>query len=255
MTRFLTIASCFAFAVASAQVRAVPVTFDDVNAFRAFNEADGKELKGIETFEEAVIDSGQKITLYDPLTSGVPNPPGSPQGFPNGIAEGNLIIQSNITPGPTPPAPNPDPGNPLALYVIGPGFIDSNSVKVGEDQFLNGVWASVDLIFTEPNHTGVGFWLSRFRDFPNGGWTISVYDKNDMVLGVFGVPAPTGPEPNKVFWGVWADPSIGRINIFDNAGPAPDAIDDIEMWVPEPATLLLLAGGAGLILRQRRWGG
>jgi len=199
------------------------IPFFDQQAFRAYNESQGKFTKGIETFEEAVIAPGGKNCFPDPLG---PDPSAD---FPTGLEQKNLIIQTNLTPGPDPPLPNPS-GDPCALYAIGGGFIGSNSVKVGEDLFLQNIHASIDLIFTEPNHTGIGFRLSRFIGFPPGGWHITVYDKGNMIIGVFDVPQPAGAEPFKEFFGISCTTSIGRINIFDMAGPAPDAIDDIEMW-------------------------
>ncbi|MBI4546959.1 MAG: hypothetical protein HY707_03205, partial [Ignavibacteriae bacterium] len=209
--------------------------FDQVE-FVHFNVSHGKKIKGIETFEEAVIDSFGKNCFPDPLG---PNPN---KNFPNGLEQGNILIQTNITPGPNPPDPNPSTDD-CALFVIGPGFIGSNSKKVGEDLFLFNQQASLDLIFTEPNHTGVGFWLSRFDGFPTGGWHITVYDKANQVMGKFDVPSPPANEPTKTFFGVWCEKTIGRINIFDDARdsvgnlvPAPDAIDDIEMWRENPPT-------------------
>ena len=202
--------------------------FFDKISFEAFNQAHGKFLKGIETFEESNIADLGKQFLPAPLTGNVPNLVGG-IGFPDGLAEKNLIIQDNITPGPNPPTPNPS-GSPVALYVIGAGFIGSNSKKVGEDlEVLQGIETSTDLIFTEPNHTGVGFELSHFDGFGNGDWHITVYDKNDVEIGKFIVPDTGFNEPSKAFFGIWCSPSIGRINIWD-AGIIPDAIDNIQMW-------------------------
>jgi hypothetical protein len=204
--------------------------FLDKDQFEAFNCADGKRLKGIETFEESNIPPLGKVPLPAPLQGNVPNVDPAGIGFPDGLTEKNIIILDNIFPGPNPPVISPS-GSPFALYVIGEGFIGSNSKKIGEDLFLNGIHASLDLIFTEPNHTGVGFELSRFDGFPIAGWHITVYDKQDVPMGKFLVPPPSQPEPSKSFFGVWCPNTIGRINIFDEAGPAPDAIDNIQMYV------------------------
>ena len=141
-------------------------------------------------------------------------------------------------------------GSQLALFVIGQGFLGSNSKKIGEDlEILKGIEASLDLIFTEPNHTGIGFELSQFEGFgPPGDWHITIYDKSDEIIGKFILPPAI--EPAKNFFGVWSSDTIGRINIWDE-GLIPDAIDNIQMWVPAPGTLALL-GLAGLAGRRRR---
>jgi len=247
----ITITAALTFAIASSAL-AAPIYFNDPITFHEFNIAEGKILKGIETFEESNINPGGKQILPAPFCPGVPNvDPTTGYGFPDGLVEDNICVVDNITPGPSPATVNPS-NAAQALYVIGPGFIGSNSKKVGEDLFLFGIQASIDLIFNpEDNHTGVGFWLSRFDGFPNAGWTITTYDKNDNILGVATIPGPGAVEPSKQFFGVWVDPSIGRINIWDPE-IAPDAIDDIEMWTPEPSSLALLPLGALALLRRRR---
>jgi hypothetical protein len=219
-------------APAQAGAGGICIEFLDQAEFENYCIEHGKLLKGIEDFEEAVVQFQDKIPLFDFLQCGVPNPgPGGP-GFPNGINECNIILQSNIFPGPNPPAPEPH-GGPTALYVVGPGFIGANSAKVGEDLFLQQIHASLDLIFTEPNHTGIGFDLSRYEGYLLAGWHISVYDTTDVEIGKFFVPPPPAPEPAKFFWGIWCDVPIGRINIWDEAGPEPDAIDNIQMWMED----------------------
>ena len=105
--------------------------------FDAFNQSDGKTLKGIEDFEESDVGLGQKFAIPAPLQGGVASP-----GFPNGLTQGNLTIQDNITPGPSPALLNPS-GDPQALFVVGQGFIGANSTKVGEDiETLLGMEAS-----------------------------------------------------------------------------------------------------------------
>jgi hypothetical protein len=213
---------------ASAQCQ---VFFDEV-AFHDFILAQGKMLKGIETFEESNIPDFSKQPFPAPLEGNVPNTVGG-IGFPEGLLEKNLVIQDNITPGPNPPSTNPS-GSPFALYVLGVGAVGSNSKKVGEDlEVLTAQEASLDLLFTEPNHTAVGFELSHFAGFGNGDWHVTVYDKNDVEIGKFLVPDSGIPEPEKAFFGIWCSTSIGRINIWD-VGLIPDAIDDIEMWLPAP---------------------
>jgi hypothetical protein len=215
------------------------VAFDTAVEFRDWNLAQGKVLKGIEDFEESNIEPTGKQPLPAPFEPGTPNtfPPDDPLGigFPNGLSEDNITIWDNITPGPSPPALNPS-GDDAALYVIGQGFIGANSIKVGEDLEVLGIVedASIDIVFPiADNHTAVGFTLSRFAQFPTGGWVITIYDETDTILGTFDVPAPPGPEPDKSFFGVWCDQAIGRINIWDaSPDPAPEAIDDVQMWFP-----------------------
>jgi len=217
--------------------------FFDEQEFLSYNQSHGKFKKGLETFEEGVVVPGGKNCFPAPLGP-VPS-----SYFPNGLQERNLIIQDNITTGPNPAAPNPS-GNPCALFLIGAGFAGSNSNKVGEDLFLKGIPASLDLIFTEPNHTGVGFRLSRFEGFPTGGWHITIYNKADEPIGKFDVAGPTANEPFKGFFGVWCDQTLGRINIYDQAGVTPDAIDDIWMWEEEPTPVHVTTwGGVKLIYR------
>ncbi|MHC4590151.1 MAG: hypothetical protein ACYTAQ_12685, partial [Planctomycetota bacterium] len=126
----------------------------------------GKLIKGIEDFEESNVPpgAGMKVALPAPLRGNVPNVDAAGFGFPDGLAEKNLIIQDNVFQGPNPPSPDPS-GSPHALYVLGTGApYNANSKKVGEDLFneVPPINASLDLIFTDPNHTGIGFELSRF---------------------------------------------------------------------------------------------
>lgn len=231
LRRFLlaaAIALAAAFMAGTALAQGAPpclTPFFDQLSFDTFCQSHGKFIKGIEDFEEGQIQPGGKNCFPAPLG---PNP--NFPNFPTGLAVRNIIIQDNITPGPS-PIPLQPSGNGCALYIIGQGFIGANSIKVGEDVFLQGINASLDLILTEPAHTGVGFRLSRFQGFPNGGWIVTVYDLLNNIIGIFNVPPPSGTEPLKDFFGVWCDGGIGRVNIWDAAGvPAPDAIDDIELW-------------------------
>lgn len=244
------IVSLAALSCASAAWGQGVVFFTNQQAFHQFNTLDGKFLKGIETFENNNLPPGGKQNLPDPLMGGVPNvSPATGMGFPLGLENDNLVIQANVLPGPHAPFPAPS-GDPFALYVVTPPFLGVPSSMIGEDLFLSGVNASIDLIFTSNDKTGVGFELSRYAGFPMGGWDIAVFDTANNFVGSFIVPPPPGAQPASVFFGVWA-PSIGRINIFDMAGASPEGIDNIEMWVPAPGSLVLL-GLAGLGLRRRR---
>ena len=237
--------------------------FDGKSDFDAAMLAKGKLSKGIEDFEEGEIPDGAKVTLGAPLEGNVPNVnPDFGWGFPNGLTQKNLIIQDNVTLGASPPAPNPS-GNPIALYILGAGFAGSNSKKIGEDmEILKGQEASLDLIFSDDFHTGVGFELSQFSGFGTGDWTVTVYNLAGDVIGTVVVPSAT--EPNKNFVGVSSIEPIGRINIWDE-NIVPDAIDNIQLWVPGvvdgvPAVStwglaalgLLLLVGAKVYYSQRR---
>ncbi len=233
---------------------ATPVQFfTDKLAFENFNQLDGKFLKGVEDFEESTIPAGAKLAFPNSLQNGVPN-----VAFPNGITATNLILQTNTLPGPNAPFPAPGVG-PQDLFATGVGFAGPNSKKVGEDVgILLGVQVSTDLIFSTDDgvKTGVGFELSRYAGFNAGGsgFVISVFDTAGVLAGSFPIPEP-GVEPNKTFLGFWHD-DIGRINIHDNLAPGtqplPEGIDNIQMWVPEPGTLSLLALGGLMLIRRRR---
>jgi len=233
-------------ALTSAEV----IFFNDANAFGINNQIHGKMSKGVEDFEEGTVVGGDKVPFPNPLSHWVSRIP-----FPNGINATNLVIQTNITPTACPPAPNPST-NPAALFAVGPDFHGSNSIKVGEDEFLSGVVASLDLIFTDDNKTAVSFQLARFDSFSRAGWIVCVYDLAGAVIGNLTVAGPEPTEPDKVFFGVWSSVPIGRINIFDNSQfPSPDAVDNIEMFysnIPSPGSMALLGLGAVVALRRRR---
>ncbi|MBK8915725.1 MAG: hypothetical protein IPM64_14215 [Phycisphaerales bacterium] len=232
-------------AIASAEVN----YFTNHAAFTDFSSVAGKVLKGVETFEESLVDQQAKVPFPNSLQHGVPQPT-----FPNGIDATNLIIQTNMTPGPYAPQLNPSP-SPNALWVNGPGFIGSNSVKIGNDDFLDNVYSSLDLIFTSDDKTAIGVDISTYAGFNAGhaGFHIGVFDTNNVLLGTYVMPGMMPTEPAKNFFGVWSPVPIGRLNIwgaFDFAQPF--AVDNIEMWVPEPTTATLLAVASALMLRRRR---
>lgn len=238
-----------AVALASAPAGAEIVFFTDHGEFTQFNQADGKFLKGIETFEESDAPPGSKNPFPNSLQHGVPRPT-----FPNGIDQTNLIIQTNITLGECPPTPNPSTFD-RALWSNGAGFLGSNSIKVGTDEFLNQSFSSLDLIFTTNDKTGVGVDVSTFAGFNQGhaGYVFCVYDQFENILGTYNMGGPTVPEPNKNFFGVWSSTPIGRLNVWGIfAVPQPFAVDNIEMWVPEPNSALLLGLLGVLAARPRR---
>ncbi|QOJ15138.1 MAG: PEP-CTERM sorting domain-containing protein [Planctomycetia bacterium] len=223
--------------------------FTNHAAFTDFVSVAGKQLKGVETFEESLVGAQAKIPFPNSLQHGVPQPT-----FPNGIDATNLIIQTNITPGPFAAQLNPS-ASPNALWVNGPGFLGSNSVKVGTDEFLDGLFSSLDLIFTSHDKTAIGVDISTYPGFNAGhnGFFMAVFDTSNVLLGTFVIPGMTPTEPAKNFFGVWSPVPIGRVNIWGRFDiPQPFAVDNIEMWVPEPTSAALLGTAAALLLRRRR---
>jgi hypothetical protein len=194
--------------------------------FETFNQAEGKQLQGIETFEESNIPPGGKQNLPAPLDQNPNTVFGV--GFPNGLEQQNLVIWDNVTPGPNPPDLNPSRSD-WALYVIGEGFFGARSKKVGGDLFVKMIQESLDLVFPAPQYSGVGLELSWF--FLRAGWHVSIYDALNQTVGLFVFPGPPGPEPETAFFGVWCDAPIGRINVYDDSGPWPNAIDNVQMWM------------------------
>jgi hypothetical protein len=194
--------------------------------FETFNQAEGKQLQGIETFEESNIPPGGKQNLPAPLDQNPNTVFGV--GFLNGLEQQNLVIWDNVTPGPNPPDLNPSRSD-WALYVIGEGFFGARSKKVGGDLFVKMIQESLDLVFSAPQYSGVGLELSWF--FLRAGWHVSIYDALNQTVGLFVFPGPPGPEPETAFFGVWCDAPIGRINVYDDSGPWPNAIDNIQMWM------------------------
>jgi hypothetical protein len=243
--RFGLVAAAFVGVPAMADI----TYFTDHALFTQFNTLDGKYMKFFETFEESTAGVGEKTPFPNSLQHGVPRPT-----FDNGIDATNLIIQTNITPGPGPLLPNPS-ANPQALWVNGPGFLGSNSVKIGSDEFLNGLDSSLDLIFTTHDKTGIGVDVSTYAGFNNGhaGFIFTAFDQFNNVLGSYLMAGATPPEPNKTFFGVWSSTPIARLNVYAIfPQPQPFAVDNIEMWVPAPGAAALLGlGGLGLLRRRR----
>ncbi|TWT44555.1 hypothetical protein RAS1_09700 [Phycisphaerae bacterium RAS1] len=240
----------FAGAVLCASVaRAEVLYFTDHELFMLHNQAVGKVLKGVETFEESLAEPNSKTPFPNSLQNGVPRPT-----FPNGIDAENLIIQTNITQAPYPPTVNPSSFD-RALWVNGAGFIGSNSIKVGTDEFLQGMFSSLDLIFTSNDKTAVGVDVSTFANFNSGhqNFIFCAYDLANNIIGTYTIAGPTPTEPSKTFFGIWSSVPIGRLNVWATFDvPQPFAVDNIQMWVPEPATATLLGAAALLVLRRQR---
>lgn len=245
---YLRPACLLALFVATPAFAGIATFYSDQTSFHLNNSLNGKLLKDIEDFEESDAMFGTKTPFPNPLQHGTPRPT-----FPNGIDATNLIIQTNITQAPCPPTVNPS-NSQSALWVNGTGFIGSNSVKVGTDEFLTGLFSSIDLIFTSNDKTAIGLDVSTYAGFNqgHGGFIVCAYDLSNNVLGTYVMPGATPSEPTKTFVGVWSPVPIGRVNvwgIFDV--PQPFAVDNIEMWVPGPSTAALL-GVAGLMAGRRK---
>lgn len=225
------------------------VYFTEQESFNTHMLTHNKVMKGIEDFEYANVQQLGKVPFPDNLAGNTPHSP----VFPNGLMSPNLTIRTNRNPGPFAAVDAPS-NNPQALYVVAPGAFGANSFKVGEDLgILSGIHCSMDLIFSSNDKTGVGFELSRFSTFGNSGWTLGIFDVNDVLIGQFVIPGPIVSNPSKTFFGVWSPNPIGRINIYDPDLTSPDAVDDIQMWTntPAPGAASLLAV-AGLVSGRRR---
>ncbi|MEE8154840.1 MAG: hypothetical protein V3T53_07740 [Phycisphaerales bacterium] len=191
------------------------IWFNDKAAFEAFMQDQGKVLKGIEDFEESILDPNNVDGFDDPLESGVPNlPDGFP--FPDGMTGlPNLIVQSNVLGGnPT----VPDPAGVSGLAAVSDGFGEVVSDGVVSNQGDNGL----DLIFTEEK-SGIGF--NTINVIPLLV-EVRVYSTTNDFLGM--MPTPADPAGTN-FIGMWSDIPLGRINIFapDNSA---EGADNIQAW-------------------------
>jgi hypothetical protein len=220
--------------------------FTSASSFAAFASDRGAFATALEDFEEAALEAG-KTPFPDPLLSGIFNSP----VFPNGLAAPGLAMQTNRLPGPLAPLDVPS-GNAQALFAVAAGAIGTNSVKVGEDLgILFGIHCSIDILFEADNVHAVGLEQSRFAGFGAAGWHIGIFDADDNLIGNYLRTGPVAAEPAKNFFGVWSSTPIARINLFDlSVNPSPDAVDNIEVWVPSPGAAALLT--LVLVVRRRR---
>lgn len=228
----------------TSQSMAGVMLFNDQMTFENFNILQGNSLDGIEDFSESNVTSVAQ--LVSPLLPGVPNlDPFNNQGFPTGLAQPNISIASFD------PVAGVHVGFLVALgaNLAGPGL--PSSVVVGPDIFD----LSTDLLFGPgADHTAIGFQIIDLSGAGNGLADIQVYDKNGVLMStILDWPSPSG---SMAFFGVWSDEPIGRINVAGQAGgggtPGGELVGNIQMWVPEPASLTLLAFGALVMARRRR---
>ncbi|MEE9128552.1 MAG: hypothetical protein V3T84_00930 [Phycisphaerales bacterium] len=193
--------------------------FTDQAAFEAFNAGQGDVIKGIENYEESILDPFNGEVFDDPLESFVPNlPDGFP--FPLGmLGLPNLIVQANIGGG-DPSDENPRGVEGLVAWSDGGGGAVSDVVLARFPQ------DSLDLIFTDEK-SGVGFNTITFGTSVQ----VRVYSTTNVFLGAMTTPANAF---GSNFIGVWSSVPISRINIF-NPSNAQEGGDNIQAWeVPCP---------------------
>ena len=190
------------------------IFFTDQDDFEAYVQGDGKDLQGIEDFEESTLSPGAFDVFNDSLESGVPNlPDGFP--FPDGLTGlPNLIVQSNVLGG--------NPINPMPRGVDGLAALsDGFAGAVSDVAVANSSVDSFDLIFTGET-TGVGFNPFAFVSTVE----VRVYSTTNEFRGMITTPADAS---GTNFIGVWSHMPIGRINIF-GLGNGTEGGDNIQAW-------------------------
>ena len=207
-------------------------TFSDPGSFEAFNEETGWQLLGVEDFEPPVsnLGSGDYAQLSDPLEAGIANvdppnanPPDTGLGFPEGLATGLVLIQSNAL------GPNAlEVAQGSGLAAIGPGFLDPGipapgSIMVGADVFDE----STDLIFSaDAALSAVGLEIVVAFGGPAEVTVFGVEDEELLQQTVF---VPSG---ESVFFGVsCVEATVRRINVGGTGG---ELVDDIQAWSETP---------------------
>ena len=210
------------------------IWFTEQSVFEQFNREHGKALKGIEDYEESTVAPGRVAEVNDPLVSGVPNGP-----FLEGLTGlQDLQVQSNT-------GGDPNSVTPRGAIGLGVGAAGFNGI-VTDIVVSNWQFDSHDLIFLSEFTNGVGGNLIDVFG-RQSGITIRVYDTANNFLGEEQFPADiTGQQ----FAGVWSDIAIGRLNLF-STGDGFEGMDNIQAWIPEPASLSLFALGGLALLRRR----
>jgi hypothetical protein len=215
-------------------VAAIPATsafgavifYDNEADFLAQMSGAGYGFEGLETFEGNNVGPGNVVAAPGPLQGGVPWLDDFGLGFPDGLEQMNLYIDST---------------NGLDVVLLTDGFAGNDTDVVGANTFVE--------------HTIVGFQNGmtggvslKLMDLINGGLAdIDVYDVDNNLIASTTANAPF----QGAFFGVYSDAPIGYLEIaaqFDGG----EIIDNVEMYnIPGPAALSLLAL-AGLARRRRR---
>jgi hypothetical protein len=192
----------------------------------------GYTLSGVETFEENT--AGGLVPVAEPLAYKTPNG----AEWPTGLDE-RMAVQAN-TLGADPFEPSPH-GGADGMFIIpgGSGFGESSDIVLG-----NYFPESVDLMFAEyGGYFAVGF--NTVQIFGDSSVDLRVYGLDNTLLGQAGSLAHIN---GSYFVGVVSDTPIGRLNIYNNGA---EGADNIQLWTPEPASLLLVLLGGMIGMRRR----
>lgn len=215
--------------------------FTDLSMFEQAVADAGKMLKGTEDFEESNVPHWQFAgPLADPLEGGVPNLDPFGLGFPDGLSQFNLVIQSNAL-GVGARVPFPGEGLRATGEMDGTGPTTMVGAHALED--------STDLIFPLGDKTAVGFDV-LLEESPV--LFITAFDTNgaqifeDLLFTNIGFPGP--------FVGLLSTVPIGRINVADFENGS-EMVDNIRLYVPEPTSVSLLALGTSVLMRRRHLAG
>lgn len=232
MRKLLLVLAMAAIPMAMAQ----SVTFYTSQAtFNAALAAGGfSQTGGIENYAENAIPPGTIPAIDDPLQFNVPSSP-APPSFPTGLRE-HLKMQANVLAG-NPTTPSPHGAQGLAGLPANNGF--TTFPLVVANFFVD----SYDLMPMTPVPAMGMLSVSILGSSTN---QVHVYDAANNLIGTTSVSSPTAGG----FLGIIASAgtTIGRINLFDSGNGAEGATN-IAQYVPEPASILLLA--AALVLRRR----
>lgn len=205
--------------------------FEDRGLFDTERTAQGcTDLLCTETFEEALVPPAGIGCMVYPLQHNVPNNPDG-NGFPNGLTCPLDMWSTYMD-------PNCD------TIVLGAGFIGNATNVVGANFFA----ARTNAEFSEyGGYCAVGFEV--MDPITGGNGTIDVYDMSNVLIGSFNVPFNV----TETWYGLVVTPDqgpIGRIEFYgdDDGG---ELSDNWELYVPEPATISLLALGSLVMVRRR----